>query len=88
MKSLGEKHTVIISSHILSEISEVCDEVLIINKGRLVTISPTEKLEQMFIGAGSLELVVDGEEERIRQVLADNNLINEDLKGIEIDLNF
>lgn len=70
VKSLGEKHTVIISSHILSEISEVCDEVLIINKGRLVTISPTEKLEQMFIGAGSLELVVDGEEEKIRQVLA------------------
>ena len=70
VKSLGEKHTVIISSHILSEISEVCDEVLIINKGRLVTISPTDKLEQMFIGAGSLELVVDGEEEKIRQVLA------------------
>lgn len=59
VKSLGEKHTVILSSHILTEISAVCDYVLIINKGRLVAADATENLSKMFAGQNSLELLVD-----------------------------
>lgn len=70
VRSLGEKHTVIISSHILTEISEVCDYVLIINRGRLVAADSTEKLEEMFAGGNSLELLVDGDKDAIIRILS------------------
>ncbi len=44
IKKLGKKHTVILSTHILSEVQAVCDRILIINKGRIVADSPTEDL--------------------------------------------
>ncbi len=44
IKRLGERHTVILSSHILSEVSAVCDRVMIINKGRIVATDTTEGL--------------------------------------------
>ena len=67
IKELAKKHTVIISSHILSEISEVCDTVMIINKGKLVVMDSVEKhLERQ----SSLHLSVKGSEERIRAALA------------------
>ena len=46
IKSLGRKHTVILSSHILSEVSAVCDHVLIIDKGRLVASDSPENLSK------------------------------------------
>lgn len=76
VKGLSEKHTVILSSHILSEVRAVCDRVLIINKGKLVTFDDTENLERMFKGAAKLELVVEASEELVRNILAD-------FKGIE-----
>ena len=44
IKNLGKKHTVILSTHILSEVQAVCDRILIINKGKIVADSPTEDL--------------------------------------------
>lgn len=44
IKKLGKKHTVILSTHILSEVQAVCDRILIINKGKIVADSPTEDL--------------------------------------------
>lgn len=44
IRQLGEKHTVILSSHILSEVQAICDKVLIISKGKLVAYDDTEKL--------------------------------------------
>lgn len=46
IKKLGEKHTVILSSHILSEISQICERVIIINKGKIVAIDTPENLEE------------------------------------------
>jgi ABC-2 type transport system ATP-binding protein len=69
VKSLGEKHTVILSSHILTEISAVCDYVLIINKGRLVASDETANLSKMFAGQNSLELVVETTREVAEDVL-------------------
>lgn len=69
VKSLGEKHTVILSSHILSEISAVCDYVLIINKGKLVAGDSTDNLEKLFLGQNNLELLVEGSREAVRDVL-------------------
>lgn len=47
IKELGKKHTIILSTHILPEVSMVCDRVIIINKGRIVAIDKTENLSNM-----------------------------------------
>ncbi len=44
IKELGKTHTVILSSHILSEVSQICNKVIIINKGKLVAIDTPENL--------------------------------------------
>ena len=69
IKSLKKKHTVILSSHILSEVSAVCDHVLIIDKGKLVASDTPENLSKVMAGANSLELTVKGKEEVIRKAL-------------------
>ena len=69
VKSLSQKHTVIISSHILSEVSAVCDDILIINKGRLIAFDRAENLGSMFHGQNKLELVVEGAKDSIWDVL-------------------
>lgn len=69
IKGLSEKHTVILSSHILSEVSAVCDYVLIIDHGKLVASDSPENLSKIMTGANSLELTVKGPEEEIRKAL-------------------
>ncbi len=44
IKKLGKKHTVILSSHILNEVSEICDKIIIINKGKIVSCQSTKEL--------------------------------------------
>ena len=61
IKSLGESHTVILSSHILSEVQAVCDMVLIINKGKLIAFDKTENLESKMGGSYSIELSVEAD---------------------------
>ena len=46
IKELGKKHTVILSSHILSEVSQICERVIIINKGKIIAVDTPENLEQ------------------------------------------
>lgn len=70
IRSLGRKHTVILSSHILSEISAVCDDVLILSHGRLVASDTTDHLENLMEDKQLLRLTVKGEEETIRRVLS------------------
>lgn len=47
IKRLGQRHTVILSSHILGEVSEICDKIIIINKGKIVASDSTEELMNM-----------------------------------------
>ena len=58
IKKLGEKHTVILSSHILTEISAVCDHVFIISKGKLVASDATENLVSLMSGVQEIEVTV------------------------------
>ena len=69
IKQLGEDHTVLISSHILSEIGAVCDHVVIINKGHLVVSDSTENLEKLVKGQDILCLSAQGELEKIQNIL-------------------
>lgn len=58
IRKLGEKHTVILSSHILSEISEVCEHVFIISRGKLVASDSTDNLVSLMSGAQEIKLTV------------------------------
>ncbi len=63
IKELGKNHTVILSSHILSEISAVCDHIFIISKGKLVASDSTENLMKQMAGAQEIELLAKGMEQ-------------------------
>ncbi len=69
IRQLGKKHTVILSSHILSEVSAVCDHIMIINKGRLVASDTPDNLERQMAGEAGMELLVKGEEAKIREII-------------------
>lgn len=60
IKSLGKKHTVIFSSHVLSEISATCDRILVINEGRIVADAKTDELSSVSSGQQKLSLIVEG----------------------------
>ncbi|MFA9378163.1 MAG: ABC transporter ATP-binding protein [Lachnotalea sp.] len=77
IKSLSKKHTVILSSHILSEVSAVCDYVMIIAKGKLVASDTPDNLSKLMVGSNSLELTVKTTEEMVKEVLHSINNIEE-----------
>lgn len=69
IKNLKEKHTVILSSHILSEVSAVCDYVLIISHGKLVASDTPENLSRLAEGSNTIEMLVKGDKGRISRGL-------------------
>ena len=69
IKKLGENHTVILSSHILSEISAVCDHVFIISKGKLVASDATENLISLMSKNQEIHLVIKSDEIGARGML-------------------
>ena len=70
IRMLGQSRTVILSSHILAEISAVCDRVLIISHGKLVADDTIEHLENSVQNANRLRLSVRGNAEAISEVLS------------------
>lgn len=69
IRRLGENHTVILSSHILSEVSAVCDHIMIISKGRLVASDSPEGLQKLRNKTSLLNITVLGSEETVREAL-------------------
>ena len=69
IKKLSEEHTIILSSHILSEVSAVCDYIMIINHGKLVASDTTENLRNHSLGSNTLELTVKGEKQDVKNLL-------------------
>jgi len=65
IKELGKKHTIILSSHILPEVSAVCDRVLIINKGKMVASGTPEELSRKLSFSNRLIIRIKGQEEKI-----------------------
>ena len=70
IRQLAREHTVILSSHILSEVQEVCDHLLIIHHGRKVAAGAPEELERTLAGAPALEVTLLTDGERGRALLA------------------
>ena len=71
IRKLSEEHTIILSSHILSEVSAVCDYIMIINHGKLVASDTTENLMNHSLGSNTLELTVKGEKQDVEKMLRD-----------------
>ena len=76
IKSLGNRHTVILSSHILSEVSAVCDHILILSHGKLVASDTPENLSRRMTGENVLELTIKGKKTYLL------NLLNE-IEGVK-----
>lgn len=70
IRSLGQSHTVILSSHILSEVQAICDKILIIAHGRLVAFDTPTKLEERLAATGELSLTTDVSLNAARKALA------------------
>ncbi len=83
IKELGKNHTVILSSHILSEVSAVCDEILIISKGKLVACDTPENLSNAFSDEAVITLQMKGSAESARDILREM----QGVKDVEIALN-
>lgn len=70
IKNLGQKHTVILSTHILSEVQAVCDRIVIINKGRIVADSPTGDLLANTAGVVKYRLKLAGDMSTVARILS------------------
>ncbi len=70
IKELSKEHTIILSSHILSEISAICHKVMIINKGKLIVSDTPENLSKHIGGSNGLHLEVKGNAETIKEALS------------------
>lgn len=69
IKSLAKDHTIIISSHILSEISQMCEKVIILNKGKLIAIDTPENLENKVSKNNIILVTVEDSENKIKNVV-------------------
>lgn len=70
IRGLAGAHTVLLSSHILSEISAVCDHILILSEGKLVAGGSPEELQEKMEGGAALTVTVLGEQERAEAAIA------------------
>ena len=68
IKNLGKKHTIILSSHILSEVSQICDRVIIINKGKIIAIDTPENLENKVNKTNSIYITVEDPDNKMQTI--------------------
>ncbi len=76
IKDLGKTHTIILSSHILSEVSQICNKVIIINKGKIVAVDTPENLENRVSNNNMIYVTVEDKDNKIESV-------KEKVQGIE-----
>ena len=87
IKKLGKTHTIILSSHILSEVSQICNKVIIINKGKIVAIDTPENLEKKVESNNTTYVTVEDTENKIETMkekipeIKDIKLIKENEDG-------
>ena len=82
IKELGKTHTVIFSSHILSEVQAICDQILMIAHGKLVAFDDPQKLEKTLLSSNEITLTTDATEDELREILSSVDHITEVTTGI------
>jgi ABC-2 type transport system ATP-binding protein len=71
IRQLGQKHTVILSSHILSEVQTICDKILIIAHGKLIAFDEPENLEKQLMSPNEITFTAEAAPEEVQQILAE-----------------
>jgi len=84
IKALGKNHTIILSTHILPEVSAICDRVIIINKGRIVAIDTPENLSRKLSDFSRFTITVAGPQKKVREILQGV----EGVKDVEVSSTF
>lgn len=69
IQSLGKKHTIILSSHILSEVSQICQKVIIINSGKIIAIDTPQNLENKVNEENMITLTVEDPEQKLEETM-------------------
>lgn len=82
IKQLGQDHTVILSSHILSEVQAICEKILIIAHGKLVAFDQPDKLESQLLSANEISFKTDAPESDVREALSTVEHITETTENI------
>lgn len=82
IRELGQSHTVIFSSHILSEVQAICNQVLMIAHGKLVAFDSPEKLEKQLLSPNEITLTTDASKEELNEILSGVAHITEITAGI------
>lgn len=86
IKELGKRHTIILSSHILPEVSAICGRVLIINKGQIVAEGSPEELSQQFNYSSKILLRIKGDgEEAVKTIQGIENVVSVANQGVKED---
>jgi len=67
---LGKTHTVIFSSHILSEVQAICDQILMIAKGKLVAFGSADELQKLLSGDNEITLTTDATDAELREIIS------------------
>ena len=80
IKELGKTHTIILSSHILSEVSQICNKVIILNKGKIIAVDTPENLENKVIHNNSVYVTIEDPENKIKIIQEKI----EDIKKVEL----
>lgn len=69
IRELSKNHTVLLSSHIMQEISAVCDEIIIINEGKMITKDTPENITKKMVDTNGVHIVVKGDKTKLKEAL-------------------
>jgi ABC-2 type transport system ATP-binding protein len=83
IKQLGQTHTVILSSHILSEVQTICEKILIIAKGKLIAYDEPEKLENQLMAPNEILFTTEATADETREILG--TIAQELVSGISVE---
>lgn len=87
IKELGKDHSIIFSSHILAEVSAVCERVVIINKGKIMAIDTIENLEKTLIDQTVLNLRAEGSKDKVIRLIRDVQGAGQVLEAVQTEEN-
>lgn len=86
IKELGKEHTVIFSSHILSEVQEICDRILIISKGELILSDTTQNLSNGSLSSSQITITTDALQDEITDIVSSiPEIIDASIKSDSLD---
>jgi ABC-2 type transport system ATP-binding protein len=88
IREIGRSHTILLSTHILSEAQQICDRVLIINKGHIVAEDTPERLQARLVGVEKVMIRVAGESDALQPIITQIPGIMRVAEGVDGSLEF